>query len=216
MKYFFLLLIIFLIQVSCNKETPEIRDEIFHIDIPNDSTITVIDSIIFNMSTFQGEGCIEGIIVNEQNYFDLDIDQDNILDFRLQHNFYRGENIWWSPHYPCDTLYYFQSTIESISEKSKIFMNMENHTYPCYPAIELHLNNPVPPGYSVDTLALIYTDLFTPYFPDSTTFYIGIMMQEAEGNRYGWIHIEVYQRNLIIKEYAINMTYDRPIYAGQY
>jgi len=243
MKYLIFLLTI-IVSFGCHKA--KLPDNIIYNDIDPDIVVSSVDTVYY--LGYDDTGSIYKCgSLNSSGHYSIDLNEDNIADLNIVHIFWEQEPInGYSPHF-------WGSYYENIS----IVINGLNGTMICgmneQDLIEHHNDYVFPPNaigniyrdYNISALntwienGIIYINSAGCLsFFESESQYIGIKVSTGNQELFGWIEIEIIEKelnlpleddngaaiepggtewikDLVVKGWAINMTDKNSILAGQ-
>jgi hypothetical protein len=199
------ILILGFMTFACENDKPEPRDKIVYIDFEPDIEI----STIRDYYTHQNQYCTEKFPLPKDTlvYFDLDINNDSIIDFQ----FIVSHSEQYSTVYCGKCRYYTTSLIKIKPMNPNVYIN-EVYWIQNYDATQI-----IPSSDSWwtnnTTTALIEGGCmnYGPYLSFRETYW-GFKLDDM----FGWIHVERLPHNgLRIKELAYNLNKNSSIKAGQ-
>lgn len=209
MKYLKLIcLALFIIVFSCDKENIITKpDNILFTDI-DDVTVTSLDSLVYYLH-WSGD-CYIPYPKDSVAHFDLDINNDGQLDFRISHSHWYGSHLPVSPSSVCTP--YNNYSIEISSPDNEICADASGYLEPFQLKTGDRLDNDLFWASRVYVYLLSATAM---YFYESKSDYLGVRVSKNDSVYYGWILMEFTPYQFTIKEYAINLTGNNPIIVGQ-
>jgi hypothetical protein len=208
-----LVLIFFIIQVGCSNdenekispatEIPETNDSI--ISFIKDSTFSCNSVLYYVPSMVTGFNCPPTPFSNPASTLEIDIDGDSINEFRITCS--QSQNIQPFCGSHCSCWNYF-ITVKGIGQSDSISYITFGYSHPIM-------------KYNTSESILI-----SAHWWNEATIYENSMLQSLtfndcymgvkKNNCFGWIHVAPkYGNGVYVKEFAINLTPNRPIKAGQ-
>jgi hypothetical protein len=215
MKYFKLLyLILPFLVFSCDKDENNIEtDNILFTDIIPDSTISSLDSLVYVGNDDWGD-CYKPYPEDSTAYYNLDINDDNQIDFRISHSHWYGTE-QWSPHNWCSVFDNYSIEIVSFNEHNEICADT-NNDWPRYIPNQLKIGNRVDNDCLWNKKVTIYISSATCMCSySSSSNYLGIRIKKNDIWYYGWLSMEYSEQQFTIIEYGINLTGNNLIAVGQ-
>lgn len=213
MKFNYLFIIVFMLIAficeNCHKEVNDPQDNIVFTNLP--------DTLLSYSYTKKDSIDIRCIVKTGAFNYHIDLNNDSLDDYEIQGTIYPG---LYNVHDYCRVQNY-KSYIVSLNENAFIgFADSSQARSFEYGGVKINdkIDNKL--IWSNQKL-MLYIDiddvpfgtLYTWY--DSTDkFFIPVMIQEKESKFYGWIDL-VGDKNPAVIGFAINMTPNKPILAGQ-